>query len=219
MENQGSESVINQGEAVNEVSRAVEKESTLFLVMRHAPTTWNKQNPVDDDIKVQGRINVGIDKEGLSDYFKKIEANQIEEPDVIIVSDLDRTRQTAEGLAEQRKWSKTQIIQDGRFNERSWGDFEGKTHAEIWEKISHDEELMEKYPYLRSKDTRSQMWSDPDFKAYGSQSLNELAEVVKPALVDIKTQSSGKKILVVTSIGVMQALNLDSSKVSPTNIS
>lgn len=168
--------------------------------MRHSPTTWNLNK------RIQGNVETDIVEEAIEPYFEKINAEKIPRPDAIIVSALKRTTQTANALIQYRKWPMIPIHQDVRFNERQWGIFEGVPIAEAWERFQND-------PQIRSAFPDAKDWDEKDFKVEGGESIEEVAERVKPALIDVSKKYEGMKILFVLHAGVLVSLGLDYHKI------
>lgn len=188
-----------------------EREKTNIYFLRHAPTKSSAEH------RVQGKIDTDILSEGAAAYLEKVGARDLQKPDLIVVSGLKRTQQTADVLKELRGWSDLPMIEDTAFNERSWGIFEGKTHEEIREMIFKDQVLPDKYPYLKAGEFE-RIWSDWDFKVDGSESLNELRVRVNAGMIELNKKYPGKNILLVTHIGVLQTQEIDSNSISKVSV-
>lgn len=195
-------------------SSEVEKPRTRVFVMRHGPTTFNKEK------RVQGNVDTDIVSAHSVAFFERIGAKNIPKPDVIVISGLKRARQTADALQQYLGWSDIEIIVNEGFNEKKWGVMEGLTHAEARNLLLQDEELVQKYPYLETEETLKTVWDDQTFKPPGGgESLEEVAVRVKEALKELYNLYPNKNVLLVTHAGVLQTQGLDFGKVSQVNIS
>ena len=102
-------------------------ESTRIIAIRHGETLWNTQN------RIQGHIDIGLNEKGrlqaslVGKSFLGAD-NPIAEIAAIYSSDLQRALHTAEQIAQAIQLP---ITQDIRLRERHFGDFEGKTWADI----------------------------------------------------------------------------------------
>lgn len=184
-----------------------DREKITIFFLRHAPT----QESIDH--RVQGGIDTDILQKEAAAYLEKIGVKGLEKPDLVVMSGLKRTQQTADVLKELRGWSDLPTIIDSSFNERSWGIFEGKTHEEIRKMIFEDQSLLDKYSYLKAGEFE-RIWSDPDFRVEGSESLNELKPKVKAGMIELSKKYPGKKILVITHAGVLQTQECDFNSIS-----
>jgi broad specificity phosphatase PhoE len=108
-------------------------------------------------------------------------------------------------------------VKNPAFNERNWGILEGKTHGEVKEIILKDSGLVEKYPYLKAGEF-DRIWSDPDFKVEGSESLNELVVRVKSGMIELSRKFPGKNILLITHAGVLQTQGFDFDSISGVSV-
>ena len=93
-----------------------------FYIVRHGQTNWNKKG------KIQGKTDIELNEEGIEqakEVRKILEKYPI---DVIVSSPLKRARKTAEIINETKK---VPIIFDKGIEERGFGEFEGKTAAEL----------------------------------------------------------------------------------------
>lgn len=150
--------------------------ATVELVLvRHAQTDWNKNKIM------QGQKDIPLNEKGKQQARELKELIRKEKIDAIIISPLQRTRQTAEiintfGLP---------VIEDGRLKERSYGKFEGlKT-----------EDLLKDHPEITTfKVGDSFYWIDvPTAETYG-----QLRARVREFLTEIKNRYAGKRVLIVS---------------------
>lgn len=192
------------------LSKEEEKEVSI-LVMRHAPTQWSKEH------RTQGNVQTHIaSEEEAKTYLENAGARMMQKPDVIVVSKLVRTAETAGALKKLLGWEDLEVVENPAFNERSWGILEGKTHKEVEQILLQDPSLLENYPYLKAG-SFERIWSDPDFKVQGSESLNELSVRVKAGMLELNRRYHGKKVLLITHAGVLQTQGLAFDKISRIN--
>lgn len=170
--------------------------------MRHAPTMWSR------DGRVQGNVDTDVLPDDVLEYIKKMDTNNIPKPDMIVVSELRRTAQTAEVLRQYLNWGQIEVVRDAAFNERRWGILEGKTHQEVKDMLSSNPDMVSRYPYLVNEPEFQRIWSDPDFKAEGGESLNELGIRVNSGLSELQAKYPGKNIFLITHAGVLQTQGL-----------
>jgi hypothetical protein len=80
-------------EVENKLNQAeTKKEKTVIHFLRHAPTDWSR------DHKVQGNVDTSILPEEIKPYLEKMGTRNLQKPDLIVVSELRRTQQTADAL-------------------------------------------------------------------------------------------------------------------------
>ena len=91
---------------------------TALLMIRHGKTSWNAQK------KLQGRQDIPLSKEGTNLLLKKKIPGQFDDFHWVS-SPLQRARQTAELLGGDLITVKEALI------EMDWGDWEGRTIAEL----------------------------------------------------------------------------------------
>lgn len=99
----------------------VEAAGTLVLLIRHGETEWNR------DQRVQGHHDVPLSERGVRQAGRLAEWLAEEPLDVVYSSDLQRSRLTAEIIAQGR----AAVQLDPRLREARFGLFEGLTSAEI----------------------------------------------------------------------------------------
>jgi 2,3-bisphosphoglycerate-dependent phosphoglycerate mutase len=189
-----------------------EKGETKVYFLRHAPTSWNKEG------RIQGNVQTDVTPELVLEHLKKSGADQLLKPDLIVVSELGRTEQTANILKEYKGWGELEIVKNAAFNERKWGIMEGKTHEEARLLLLQNSELVQKFPYINDPKEFEQIWNDLNFKAEGGESLGEVGERVKMGLKELQEKYPGKNILLVTHAGVLQTQGLDFQKISPLTV-
>lgn len=190
-----------------------EKRATTVWCIRHCPTGWNREH------KIQGNVDTDVVPDEVAAYFERVGARAIPKPDVIIVSALERTSQTAKALQEVMGWEDVEIVVKPALNERKWGVLEGLTHPEARELLLQDRELVAQFPYLETEPELGTVWNDWKFKPPGGESLAEVSERVKAGLSKLQELYPGKNILLITHAGVLQTQGLDFGEVSQMTIS
>lgn len=87
-----------------------------LYIVRHGKTDWNIMG------LLQGQTNIELNEEGINDARKLSKEINLNEIDLCISSSLERAKQTAEILTN----NKIKIIYDNMIVERGFGDYEGK---------------------------------------------------------------------------------------------
>lgn len=95
---------------------------TAFYLVRHAITDWNEQQ------RFQGRSDIPINARGKEQIHDLTRRFAVEEICACIISDTTRTRETAEGIAQEHELN---LEEDPRLREINFGVWEGMTYAEI----------------------------------------------------------------------------------------
>lgn len=156
---------------------------TRFGVLRHAPTVWNREK------RIQGQLNSPLTQEGEMMALQWGEMLQPCAWDRILLSDLGRTRQTAELINLALKLPMTS---DPRLREKDWGEWTGSTIVKIRRQSGHRLAAME-----------SAGWG---FRPPGGEDRTEVWERGHQALIDASRRWPGEKILVVTHEGMIKCL-------------
>jgi broad specificity phosphatase PhoE len=112
-----------------------------ILLVRHGQTEWNI------GARAQGHTDISLDETGLRQSQLLGEAFKGEKIDVVISSDLKRSVQTAEPIAQA---TGAPLETDARLRERSFGDWEGQDYHLVGEQLHA---LTERYNLSRL-DTR-----------------------------------------------------------------
>ena len=110
---------------------------TDFIVVRHGETDWNREQ------RFQGQIDVPLNATGQQQAQRLATALSGERFDLLLSSDLQRARQTAQPL--EQALARAALVQPG-FREQGFGVLEGldvptiKTrHPELWAQwLRHD---------------------------------------------------------------------------------
>ncbi|WP_395701896.1 histidine phosphatase family protein [Aquabacterium sp.] len=157
---------------------------TPLIVIRHGETDWNRQH------RFQGQIDVPLNAIGQTQAARLAERLADEPIDVLLASDLQRARSTAEALARRRN----QALQvEPLWREQSFGVLEGldvptihREHRPLWDQ------------YVRHEAD----YSLPG----GGESTRRFYERVMQALQAALAVHAGRRIAVVTHGGVLDML-------------
>lgn len=161
-------------EACGQVA-VTETPATEFIVLRHGEARMNALNQLNSDFKKQ---NNGITEKGKMQVEMAIELLKNEKIDLIFASDFERTKQTAEIMAQ--RFGIKKIIFDKRIREVGVGEFEGKSDKELGA--------------FREKDFEAWHYDGPR----GIESFASLHGRVFSFFEEIAQKYAGKKIVVVT---------------------
>lgn len=157
---------------------------TGIILIRHGETHWNREGRIqgfdaDSDLTPAGREQARCLGERLVH----------EDVRVLYSSDLGRTRATAAPIGAATGLA---VVHDKALRERAYGEFEGRTFAEI------ESGFPAEYARLRSR--------DPHYAPPGGESAAQFRERVVAALRAIAARESGKRVAVVTHGGVLGIL-------------
>ena len=160
-------------------------EATRILAIRHGETAWNV------DTRIQGHLDIPLNATGLQQA--RWLAQALAERDAlhaIYASDLSRAHVTAQTIAEAAGLA---VSTHPGLRERSFGDFQGRTFAEI------EAELPEHAQQWRK---RSPEWAPPG----NGESLIALRERVLATVDELAARHVGEQIVLVAHGGVMDVL-------------
>lgn len=158
-------------------------QSLRLIVVRHGETDWNAV------ARIQGQIDIGLNDKGRWQAGRLAQALADEPVDAIYSSDLARAHQTADAVA---RVTGVAITPTPGLRERVFGNFEGKTFAEIdalWPE-------------------QAQAWRKrvPDFAPEGGESLLQFQSRVLGVVQTLVTRHTEGQILLVAHGGVMDLL-------------
>ncbi len=156
---------------------------TRITAIRHGETAWNV------DTRIQGQLDISLNKKGQWQAEQAGSALASENVDAIISSDLARAYETALALAKHHGLN---VQTDRELREREFGNFQGKTFAEI-------EAQMPEQALLWRKRV-------PDFAPGGGESLLQFRERVTQCIRRLASQNAGKHIIIVSHGGVMDII-------------
>jgi glucosyl-3-phosphoglycerate phosphatase len=151
--------------------------TTRVLLWRHGRTAWNAER------RIQGQHDIPLDDIGRGQA--RLTAGRLAAlgPTVIVSSDLRRAADTA---AELGAITGLPVRFDVRLRERGYGDWQGRTTAEI------EQRWPEEYARWRAGDA---------VDACGVESLDDVAKRVYGALTDLVATHPGATIAVATHGG------------------
>ena len=158
-------------------------EPTRIIAIRHGETSWNV------DTRIQGHLDIPLSANGRWQAERLAGALKEEPLAAIYASDLTRAWETAQYVGRAQGIAVTKEI---GLRERGFGDFEGKTFAEI-------EVLLPE---------QSMRWRkrDPEFSPAGGESLVTLRSRVISAAQLLAALHPGELIAMVGHGGVMDVL-------------
>ena len=158
-------------------------EATRIIAIRHGETAWNV------DTRIQGQLDIALNAAGRWQASRLAEVLKGEPIAAIYASDLARAWETAQYVGRSVD---LEVIKEEALRERGFGEFEGKTFAEI------EAQLPDQSLRWRQR--------DPDFAPAGGESLTALRERVVEATVRLAERHQGELIALVAHGGVMDVL-------------
>jgi probable phosphoglycerate mutase len=154
-----------------------------LIVVRHAETEWNREG------RIQGHTDVPLSEAGFAQAEELAARLAGEAFDALYSSDLARAYQTAERVARR---SGHRIVVDSRLRERHLGVLQTFTHAEN----------ARVHPEVYDRYRRG----EADFVIPGGESAREFFTRVTRAVAAIAEASSGRRAVIVSHGGVLDAL-------------
>jgi 2,3-bisphosphoglycerate-dependent phosphoglycerate mutase len=154
---------------------------TELTVVRHGETDWNRQH------RFQGQIDVPLNAAGLAQAQRLARRLAHEAFDVVVTSDLQRARSTAEVAAAGHA-----IVSEPLWREQSFGVLEGLDAPTI----------IERHPQLWSQ----WLLHDADYALPGGESVRMFHTRVLGALQRLVQRHRGARIAVFTHGGVLDML-------------
>jgi probable phosphoglycerate mutase len=158
-------------------------EPTRILAIRHGETAWNV------DTRIQGHLNIPLNDTGHWQGQRLGQALAGEAIAAIYASDLSRARETALYVS---RATGVPVVPELGLRERGFGEFEGKTFAEI------ELALPDQAARWRKR--------DPSFTPTGGESLLDVQARVLATVNRLAEQHPGELIVMVGHGGVMDVL-------------
>jgi probable phosphoglycerate mutase len=158
-------------------------EPTRVVLLRHGQTAWNAEQ------RIQGQLDVALDDTGRRQALRLAQALADEPCAAVYSSDLLRARETAAPLAAQAGLA---IVTDAGLRERGFGDFEGRTYAEI----------EQRWPEQALRWRRR----EPDFGPGGGETLAAFYRRSVDAALRLASAHAGAAIVIVAHGGVLDCL-------------
>ena len=159
------------------------QEPTRILAIRHGETAWNV------DTRIQGHLNIPLNDIGHWQAERLGQALAGEEIAAIYASDLSRAHETALYVG---RATGVPVVAELGLRERGFGDFEGRTFAEIEVSLPEQADLWRK--------------RDPSFAPSGGESLLQVQERVLATVNRLAGQHPGELVVMVGHGGVMDVL-------------
>ena len=158
-------------------------QATRIIAIRHGETAWNV------DTRIQGHLDIPLNDTGLWQARQVARALAGEPLSAIYASDLQRAHTTARAIAEA---TGAQLVAERGLRERSFGQLEGRTFAEI------EAELPEQARRWRQR--------DPHFAPEGGETLVQLRERIAATTHRLAAQHTGGLVVLVAHGGVLDVL-------------
>lgn len=152
--------------------------SRRIVLWRHGRTEWNASG------RFQGQTDIDLDEIGRAQAWESARRLAALEPDLLISSDLRRTRDTMAALGEI---TGKPIQLDERLRETFAGEWQGLTGAEIASRYP------EEYKAWRA--------GDPLLKVGGGETRQDVAERMAAAVRDIAARLADDGLAVLTTHG------------------
>ncbi len=159
------------------------QQATRIIAIRHGETAWNV------DTRIQGHLDIPLNDTGLWQAARVGEALADETVAAIYTSDLQRAHATAQAVA---RTTGAPLATDEGLRERSFGQFQGRTFAEI------EAELPEQARRWRQR--------DPDYAPEGGESLTTLRTRIAGTVARLAARHTGEQVVLVAHGGVLDAL-------------
>lgn len=159
-----------------------------LLLIRHGETAWNAER------RLQGHVDIALNEIGLQQAEALARALNDEPVDIIMCSDLQRAKQTADAIARNKNLL-YQIVPTWR--ERCFGGFEGELIYELQQRFPSE------YAAWRTYDADSQFPINKDGKLNG-ESLRQFHTRIEHAFVELSHRFNHKKIALVVHGGVLE---------------
>ena len=158
-------------------------EATRIIAVRHGETAWNV------DTRIQGHIDIPLNDTGQWQARQLGRALARQPIAAIYASDLQRAYATAQAVADT---TGAPLVADVGLRERSFGNFQGRTFAQI------EAELPEQALRWRKR--------DPDYAPEGGESLNVLRERIQATAHRLAARHVGELVVLVAHGGVLDVL-------------
>lgn len=163
--------------------------TTRVVLIRHGETDWNR------DRRIQGQTDTPLSALGRRQALAIGQRLKRERFTAIYASDLQRAWDTAQAIGQATLAERSdapQPVADRRLREMDFGEWEGKTSAEI--AASHPE------AHARSKHR------DADFRIPGGESFRDLYERTVDAVTSLVDAHPGGTLCVVAHGGILDMM-------------
>ena len=160
---------------------------TEILLIRHGETAWNAER------RLQGHLDIPLNEEGERQAAALARALAGESVDMIVSSDLSRAASTARAVADVLGLP---LQTDATLRERCFGAFEGLLYDEL------EARFPQAYAQWRVRDPHAR-YPDGERRA---ETFAEFAQRAVDAVTRIADMHRGKRILIVSHGGVLDAV-------------
>ncbi len=159
-------------------------QATRIIAVRHGETAWNV------DTRIQGQLDIPLNEKGRWQAQRLARTLAAREPmAALYCSDLLRAWDTAQSISDTTGLA---AVTDPGLRERSFGNFEGKTFAELEARWPADTARWRQ---------RDPQWAPPD-----GESLMELRERVVTTTHRLAARHLGQQIVLVAHGGILDTL-------------
>ena len=158
-------------------------QATRIIAVRHGETAWNV------DTRIQGHLDIALNDTGHWQARQVARALADEPLAAVYTSDLQRAHATAQAIAQA---SGAPLVAEPGLRERSFGELEGCTFAEI------EADLPEQARRWRQR--------DPHFAPTGGETLVQLRERIAATTHRLAAQHTEQLIVLVAHGGVLDML-------------
>ncbi len=158
---------------------------TEIILIRHGETEWNAVK------RLQGHLDIALNAEGERQAAALGRALLNEHLDVVVSSDLQRARQTAQAIAMPRGM---EIELDSGLRERCYGAFEGVLYSDIAGRFP------EAYAAWQAREIDAR-FPEGERKA---ETLREFYERAVSTIIRLASHYQNRKIALVTHGGVLE---------------
>ena len=158
-------------------------QATRIIAVRHGETAWNV------DTRIQGHLDIALNDTGRWQARQVARALADEPLAAVYTSDLQRAHATAQAIAQA---SGAPLVAEPGLRERSFGELEGRTFAEI------EAELPEQARRWRQR--------DPHFAPTGGETQVQLRERIAATTHRLAAQHTEQLIVLVAHGGVLDML-------------
>jgi probable phosphoglycerate mutase len=157
-------------------------QATRFCLVRHGETDWNTER------RLQGQIDTSLNANGQEQarLLGQALAASGKHFDALYVSDLTRTRQTAEAVCRLNTLSP---VFTPALRERHFGCFQGMTYPEAEQRIPLD------YHRFKSR--------DPAYTPGNGESLASFSQRIEDFLLHAANRHPGQTLLIISHGGVL----------------
>src|SRR4051812_37904247 len=160
---------------------------TEIFLIRHGETAWNAER------RLQGHLDIPLNEEGERQAAALARALAGESVDMIVSSDLSRAASTARAVADVLGLP---LQTDATLRERCFGAFEGLLYDEL------EARFPQAYAQWRVRDPHAR-YPDGERRA---ETFAEFAQRAVDAVTRIADMHRGKRILIVSHGGVLDAV-------------